>query len=135
MIKRKLIDAPSRCAVGISSTQPDFEALALRYLNRASRLNELRYLVTGVERVALGDQVTIYSVAESIRYRVEIVPPSEADPGSKRISGFSPLGAAMLGRRKGESFAVMVLGRHYDFFIMDLVKKVDKLNLARDPSP
>lgn len=100
----------------------DRQAMAVRQLMRAARLNELRYRVTGIERVALGDQVTLYSLDDAARYMFEIVEPCLADPHRRRISCFSPLGAALLGRRRGESLSVMTLGRQYDFLLLEMVR-------------
>ncbi len=56
--------------------------------------------------VDLGECVRLRNVDTGARHRYELVGSLESDPRSGRISAESPLGRALLGRRKGEIAAV-----------------------------
>lgn len=52
--------------------------------------------------VDLGERVRIRDLDTGARHEYELVGSFEADPGAGRISAESPLGQALIGRRKGE---------------------------------
>jgi regulator of nucleoside diphosphate kinase len=52
---------------------------------------------------------------------VTLVFPREADMGQRRISLFSPLGAALLGRRRGETVRYAAPGGEIEVRILDIV--------------
>jgi transcription elongation factor GreA len=54
--------------------------------------------------VTLGSQVAIQKQGEKEGYIYEIVGSAEADMQQRKISHQSPLGSAMMGKKKGESF-------------------------------
>ena len=56
--------------------------------------------------VDLGECVRLRNVDTGTRHRYELVGSLESDPRQGRISAESPLGRALLGRRKGEIAAV-----------------------------
>lgn len=54
--------------------------------------------------VQLGSTVTLFDGKETVTY--QIVGSEEADPGKGRVSNISPLGKALIGRKRGDTFAV-----------------------------
>lgn len=71
------------------------------------------------QRVMVGCEVTIVSEGEPPEtYR--IVGAAEADPRNGRISNESPIGAALLGRRKGEAVEVETPGGSWSVKITDI---------------
>ena len=55
-------------------------------------------------KVTLGSIVTIQRVGESEEHVYEIVGSTEANIQERKISHLSPMGAALMGKKKGESF-------------------------------
>ncbi len=58
------------------------------------------------QEIALGDTVTIALDGQKKTYT--ILGPSETDPGKNTISHLSPIGSALLGKRVGESFTILI---------------------------
>jgi len=54
--------------------------------------------------ITLGSQVTIQKEKEKEEHVYEIVGSAEANMQNRKLSHLSPLGAAMMGKKKGESF-------------------------------
>ena len=59
---------------------------------------------TGVETVQIGSQVTLQTGKE--KWTITITGPQEADPLKDKISASSPLGEALLGKKKDEQAVV-----------------------------
>ena len=55
-------------------------------------------------KVTLGSFVTIQKVGESEEHVYEIVGSAEANIQERKISHLSPMGAALMGKKKGEAF-------------------------------
>jgi len=58
-------------------------------------------------KASIGDSVLLRNVASGEEMRYMIVSPREADPTKDRISSASPIGKAVLGRRRGEIMEVV----------------------------
>lgn len=56
------------------------------------------------DSVSLGSMVTIIKDGEKEKHQYEIVGSEEANMHERKISHLSPLGEAMMGKKKGESF-------------------------------
>ncbi len=74
--------------------------------------NKLKYavIISGVKKgvVSLGSKVDILDNDENELLTYEIVGTTEADVEAGRISNESPIGNALLGRKAGETFSVVV---------------------------
>ncbi|GAB1482477.1 nucleoside diphosphate kinase regulator [Treponema sp.] len=89
-------------------------AKAVRTSTRPERANALderlrkALIFTGQEWlgkvVVMDSMVTLIDPDDGESYTYQLVFPSEADISQGRISVLTPLGAALLGRREGESF-------------------------------
>lgn len=55
-------------------------------------------------KVTLGSQVTIQKVGEKEEHTYEIVGSAEANMLERKISHLSPMGASLMGKKKGEAF-------------------------------
>jgi transcription elongation factor GreA len=68
--------------------------------------------------VDVGELVRLRDLDSSAWVEYEVVGPLEADPVAGRISAASPLGRALLGRRKGEAVEVEAPGGRFRFKIL-----------------
>jgi regulator of nucleoside diphosphate kinase len=78
----------------------------------ADSLMEARLVPDGelpANRVAMNSRVT-YRDGDGAHRTVHLVHPREADPARLRISVLSPVGRALLGRRRGSAFTVRLPG-------------------------
>lgn len=55
--------------------------------------------------VSLGMKITIQKIGEKDEHTYEIVGSAEANMQDRKISHLSPLGAALMGKKKGETFS------------------------------
>jgi transcription elongation factor GreA len=60
------------------------------------------------DAVALGLRVKVKDVTRKKDMEYQLVGSAEADPTNGRLSNESPVGRALMGRKKGETFEVMV---------------------------
>jgi transcription elongation factor GreA len=72
------------------------------------------------DEVRIGSTVTIRDIETKEEERYTIVGPAEANPSVGRISQKSPIGAALLGRRKKEKVKVETPGGIISFQIMNI---------------
>jgi len=63
------------------------------------------------DRVAMNSSVTYLEEPAGVRRTVTLVYPREADPTHRRISVLSPIGLALIGRRRGEVVDALLPGR------------------------
>ncbi len=63
------------------------------------------------DRVALGSSVTYVEEPSGVRRTVSLALPADADPAAGTISVLSPIGRALLGRRRGETVDAVLPGR------------------------
>jgi len=69
-------------------------------------------------KVALGRKVVVQEDGTSDEESYVIVGSTEADPGNGRISNESPIGKALMGKRKGATVIVTAPGGDIDFKIL-----------------
>jgi regulator of nucleoside diphosphate kinase len=63
------------------------------------------------DRVTMNSTVTYVEQPAGARRTVTLAYPREADPGEGRISVLSPIGLALIGRRRGEVIEALLPGR------------------------
>jgi len=71
--------------------------------------------------VGFGSQVTICKKGDKEKHVYIIVGSEEADMREKKISHLSPLGEAMMNRKKGEKFTFKTPGGVQEYSIIDIV--------------
>lgn len=74
-------------------------------------------------RAAVGDEVEIVDMSEGELLSFQLVLPAQSNPVKARFSILSPLGAAVLGLKAGETAEVLILGRRYTFFISRVIRE------------
>tara|TARA_Y100000310_G_C20651902_1_gene799901 strand:+ start:363 stop:821 length:459 start_codon:yes stop_codon:yes gene_type:complete len=70
------------------------------------------------EEVQIGSKVTLQTGKE--KWTIAITGPQEADPLQDKISASSPLGEALLGRKKGDTFGVETPQGHMRYKILEI---------------
>jgi len=70
------------------------------------------------DKVALGSKVVLQEVGTTDEESYVIVGSTEADPRNGRISNESPIGKALMGKRKGATVTVAAPGGEIDFKIL-----------------
>lgn len=104
--------------------QQEMEA---RILQIEDQLKHVKIIDEGDVKGDVASVGTIITVVdteldETIKY--ELVGKTEADPDLNKISDQSPIGAALIDHKKGETVTVDAPGGSYDLFI----KKIEKAN-------
>lgn len=89
---------------------------ALEALLQSAAIVELHH----TEEVTVGSTVVLQKEGAREPFRYQIVGSSEADAAQGRLSLNSPLGQAMSGRKKGESFVVKAPGGEMRYTITDI---------------
>lgn len=116
-----LLEDMARIGVRLEELAPDASAHAIEgiahgeYFLTARRRHALRSIL---DRAVITSTVDRAALGSTVRYReddasaglISLVPPAEAEPAAGRISVTSPMGAAMLGRRSGETVRVRTPG-------------------------
>lgn len=83
------------------------------------------------ERIAMGSAVTYAEEPSGARRTVTLAYPAQADPAQGRISVLSPVGLALLGRRRGAVVTpAMPNGRQLRIRILDAMPAVEPLRQA-----
>jgi transcription elongation factor GreA len=72
------------------------------------------------DRVNIGTTVTVYDEAFKEETEYTIVGARESDPMNNRISNESPMGAALLGKKKGQTVKVSAPGGTISLKIKDI---------------
>jgi transcription elongation factor GreA len=75
------------------------------------------------EVVSVGSTVRLHDVAAGHDISYTIVGSAEADPLSERISNESPVGRALIGRRKGETVTVRVPAGTLKYTILEIARQ------------
>ncbi|MFZ2593289.1 MAG: transcription elongation factor GreA [Minisyncoccia bacterium] len=70
--------------------------------------------------VSVGSTVTIQKKGTKVSQEYHIVSPSEADTSTKKISYESPLGAAMMHKKSGESFSFNTPNGKVEYTIQEI---------------
>jgi regulator of nucleoside diphosphate kinase len=88
----------------------------------AELLLEARLVPTRLaDRVAMGSTVTYAEAASGASRMVTLVYPREADAAKRRISVLSPVGLALLGRRRGvDALVALPSGRRVSIRILEV---------------
>ncbi|PJF40139.1 MAG: transcription elongation factor GreA [Chloroflexi bacterium] len=93
----------------------------IQYLENVLRSAEIISNDGSTDEVRLGSQVTIREDGESTDETYTIVGAAEANPREGKISHESPIGAALLGRKKGDKVKVATPGG-------EVIFKIRKIN-------
>ena len=73
------------------------------------------------DKIVLGSRVELQDVENGETQTYQIVGSAEADPGGKKISNESPVGQAIMGRKKGETVPVTLpSGRVLEYAIVSI---------------
>jgi len=72
------------------------------------------------KKVQIGTTVVIQEAKEKEKEEFTIVGSTEADPLNKRLSNESPIGKALLGKKKGDTVKVEAPAGTFEFKILDL---------------
>ena len=70
--------------------------------------------------VGFGSEVTICKKGDKEEHKYMIVGSEEADMREKKLSHLSPLGEALMGRKKGEKFGFKTPGGMQEYTIIDI---------------
>ena len=71
-------------------------------------------------KVAIGHKVRIKNVTDNTQMIIELVGPSEADPAGKKISVESPLGIALVGKKRSQEFKLVTPAGDHDYIIEEI---------------
>ena len=83
------------------------------------------------DRVPMNSAVTYVEEPSGARRTVTLAYPPEADPGQGRISVLSPIGLALIGRRRGEVVEALLPGRRVlEVRILDTQRQREALRPA-----
>ena len=71
-------------------------------------------------KVGIGEKVKIKNITDGSVMEIELVGASEADPGKKKISVESPLGIALMNKKKGQKFKLQTPKGSFDYIIEEI---------------
>lgn len=125
-------DAVKRMAaareLGDLSENADYHDAREQLAFTEGRIEELEYMVKHAEIVTpkgpsgsiqMGSRVAVKN-AQGKSMTFDIVGVNESDPASGKISSESPVGAALIGKKKGEVVSVITPGGKADYTIVSL---------------
>ncbi|MGQ9824285.1 MAG: transcription elongation factor GreA [Desulfotomaculales bacterium] len=92
--------------------------LALEKMLRNARIIDREAGTTDV--VELGTTVVLRDLEHGKEYQYTIVGSAEADPGAKKISNESPVGKAIMGKKKGSVVEIAVPAGLFKYQIVDV---------------
>jgi regulator of nucleoside diphosphate kinase len=72
--------------------------------------------------VTIGSSVTYRDETSGTTQGIGIVMPADADPSRRRISVMTPVGAALIGLRKGQRIACEIAGRDTVLAVLDVAR-------------
>lgn len=112
--KRKEIAESLEYARSLGDLSENAEYHEAREMQAASeeRIKQLEYILKNPkivshkksDTVSMGSVVSIQKEGESEKFKYEVVGSEEANMQERKISHLSPLGEAMMGKKKGEPF-------------------------------
>jgi len=115
---------------GDLSENAEYHAAKERQSFLEGRINELQDVVNRSEvihvdaeptnRVVFGRTVLLYNVQTDREISYQLIGPYESDPENGRISVTSPLGQALIGKRKGDEARAKTPGGIQEFEIIDI---------------
>jgi len=75
------------------------------------------------DKVSLGSKVELKMAGSGDVHKYQIVGSAEADPGNDKISNESPVGQAIIGKRKGDSVTVTVpSGKVLEYTVLSITR-------------
>ena len=107
--------------IGISTSQPKGDEMSLAYeLGRAKVVEDGKL---DADVVRLNSTVTVENVENGKTSAYTIVMPSDADISQKRVSSVAPMGAALIGFKKGDEVEWKLPAGVKKFKIVDVVNQ------------
>jgi len=94
-----------------------------------ARISEIEYILANVQviaapktdgKIVLGSTVTLRSKDGNVTKKFQVVGTVEADPLEGKISDESPIGQALLGKKKGEEVEIKTPAETIAYFIEDI---------------
>lgn len=130
-VSRKEIAESLEYARSLGDLSENAEYQAARELQAATeeRIRRLEALIKSAVIVSekkkgvvgFGSQVTICKRGDKEKHTYTIVGSEEADMRDKKISHLSPLGQALMNRKKGDTFAFKTPGGVQEYSVVDIV--------------
>ncbi|WP_442903715.1 GreA/GreB family elongation factor [Gilvimarinus sp. 1_MG-2023] len=77
---------------------------------------------TGESRISINSSVILQDVQERQNIKFTIVSPPLSNPNQGRISFLSPLGAELIGKKKGDTIEIGYLNTILQFRVLDLLQ-------------
>jgi transcription elongation factor GreA len=101
----------------------DLQAATEERIRRLETLIKSATIVSEKKKgvVGFGSQVTIKKKAEKEAHTYTIVGSEEADMRARKLSHLSPLGEALMGKKKGETFGFKTPSGTQEYTIVDIV--------------
>lgn len=103
-------------AYGDLSENSEYDAAKQEQAILHARADELREMIANAKvideseidhsRISVGSIVVLYNVERASEFKYHIVGSYETDPANGKISDSSPIGAALLGAREGDTVVV-----------------------------
>ncbi|ADV67370.1 GreA/GreB family elongation factor [Deinococcus maricopensis] len=123
-VLREQMEANEAESLGLTEAQQHLAAIEARIEELEGMIADAEVLPASTsDAVALGSTLTLLNVENGQVRRVRLVSPVEATgsvDGVALISTQSPVGAALLGRRVGETFSVRLGGRTAEYQVRSL---------------
>lgn len=124
-VARKIEEAK---AFGDLSENAEYHAARDEQANVEKQIMEIEEILKNAEvvdkhhsdHVEIGSVVTVKKVGEKEGKQYQIVSSTEADMAAKKLSNESPLGAAMMGHTKGETFIFQSPAGEVKYTIVDI---------------
>jgi len=133
--KRELTEEVNKAAaLGDLSENAEYRAARERLQHVATRLMELDTKLANVRIIdelqtaegeaRVGTRVTLEDVKTKERLAYVLVGPEEADPANGKLSIASPLGKAVLGKKKGEQFTLTLPKAMIPYRVIDVERAI-----------
>jgi len=103
----------------------DQAQMEIRIINLENMLKNAKVIdedELSTETVALGTKVKLFDMDENVEITYMIVGSTEANPIKQKISNESPVGAALIGKRKGDIVKINVPSGFANYKILDILK-------------
>lgn len=103
----------------------DQAQMEIRIINLENMLKNAKVIdedELSTETVALGTKVKLFDMDENVEITYMIVGSTETNPIKQKISNESPVGAALIGKRKGDIVKINVPSGFANYKILDILK-------------
>ena len=107
---------------GDLSENAEYDAAKDEQRDIEARIEELEKLLKNVEVVGIGSRVKLYDVEMDEEVEYTIVGSTEADALNGKISNESPVGAALIGSKVGETIVVETISGDLEFKILEIAR-------------